>query len=68
MADLRADTAMWAKYSDALKKLRTGDLAGAEQLWHAVLVKYPGNEAVRSNLEQIARRRKQELTSEDQTP
>ncbi len=68
MADLRADSVMWAKYSDALKKLRTGDLAGAEQLWQAVLVRYPGNEAVRSNLEQIARRRKQELTSEDQTP
>lgn len=68
MAQLRADTVIWAKYSDALKKLRTGDLAGAEEQWNAVLAKYPGNEAVRSNLEQIARRRKQELTSEDQTP
>jgi tetratricopeptide (TPR) repeat protein len=68
MADLRADTAMWGKYSDALKRLRDGDLAGAEQLWNQVLVKYPGNDAVRSNLEQIARRRKQELTSEEFSP
>jgi tetratricopeptide (TPR) repeat protein len=68
MADLRADTAMWARYSDALKRLRAGDLAGAERLWNDVLAKYPGNEAVRSNLEQIARRRKQELTSEEFSP
>jgi len=68
MADLRADTLMWAKYSDALKKLRTGDLAGAERLWNDVLARYPGNDAVRSNLEQIARRRKQELTSEEISP
>jgi len=68
MADLRADTVMWARYSDALKKLRTGDLAGAEQLWNEVLAKYPGNDAVQSNLEQIARRRKQELTSEEISP
>lgn len=68
MADLRADSVMWIKYSDALKRLRAGDLPGAERLWQEVLAKYPGNEAVRSNLEQIALRRKQELTSEEIVP
>lgn len=68
MADLRADTLMWARYSEALKLLRAGDLGGAERLWNEVLARYPGNEAVRSNLEQIARRRKQEFSNEEIAP
>lgn len=57
--DLRADPDTWTQYLDALKRFRAGDLAGAERIWNAVLTRYPGNEAVRSNLEQINRRRKQ---------
>ena len=67
-ADLRADAPTWAKYLDALKKLRAGDLAGAERLWREILAVYPGNEAVLSNLEQVARRRKQEFSSQDVAP
>jgi tetratricopeptide (TPR) repeat protein len=64
--DLRGDAAVWAQYLDALKHFRAGDLANAERLWKTVLDKYPGNEAVRSNLEQINRRRKQVAATADE--
>jgi tetratricopeptide (TPR) repeat protein len=62
LADLRSDEGTWARYLDALKKLRGGDLNGAEKLWRAILEKYPGNDAVLSNLEQIERRRREYST------
>ena len=68
LADLRSDGPTWTKYLDALKKLRGGDLDGAERLWQEILQVYPGNEAVLSNLEQVKRRRKQEFSSQDMTP
>ena len=68
LADIRADQTMWPKYLDALKRFRAGDLPGAEALWRQVLEKYPGNEAVLSNLEQITRRRKKEFSAEDVNP
>lgn len=68
LADLRSDGPTWTKYLDALKKLRAGDLDGAERLWQEILQVYPGNEAVLSNLEQVTRRRKQEFSSQVMTP
>jgi tetratricopeptide (TPR) repeat protein len=68
LADLRSDATTWTKYLDALKKLRAGDLEGAERVWREILQDYPGNEAVLSNLEQVARRRKQEFSSKDMAP
>lgn len=64
---LRADAPIWTQYLEALKHFRSGDLASAERLWKAVLAKYPGNEAVRSNLEQISRRRKQVAATGEET-
>lgn len=68
LADIRADESSWSKYLDALKRFRAGDLPGAEALWRQVLQKYPGNDAVLSNLEQITRRRKKEFSAEDVNP
>jgi tetratricopeptide (TPR) repeat protein len=68
LADLRSDAPTWTKYLDALKKLRAGDLEGAERLWREILQAYPGNEAVLSNLEQVKRRRKQEFSSQEMAP
>jgi len=68
LADIRSDGPTWTKYLDALKKLRAGDLDGAEHLWQEILQVYPGNEAVMSNLEQVKRRRKQEFSSQDMAP
>jgi tetratricopeptide (TPR) repeat protein len=68
LADLRSDAPTWTKYLDALKKLRAGDLEGAERLWREILQAYPGNEAVLSNLEQVTRRRKQEFSSQGMAP
>jgi tetratricopeptide (TPR) repeat protein len=67
LADLRSDESTWAQYLEALKKLRAGDLAGAEELWRAILEDYPGNDAVLSNLEQIERR-KREYSTQGRVP
>jgi TolA-binding protein len=56
LAAIQADPEAWGRYLDALRKLREGDLAAAERLWSDLLTKYPGNENIRSNLEQVRRR------------
>lgn len=56
LADLQADSVVWSMYRTALLKFRAGDLSEARRLWSEILTIYPGNEHVRSNLEQIARR------------
>lgn len=56
LASIQADSESWARYLDALRKLREGDLTGAEVLWGELLVKYPGNESILSNLSQVKRR------------
>jgi len=56
LAAIQADADSWASYVEALKRLRDGDLAGAEKLWNTLLVKYPSNPSIRSNLEQVRRR------------
>jgi tetratricopeptide (TPR) repeat protein len=56
LASIQADADSWARYLDALRKLREGDLAGAEMLWSDLLNKYPGNESILSNLGQVRRR------------
>lgn len=56
LASIQADSESWARYLDALRKLREGDLTGAEMLWSELLVKYPGNESILSNLSQVKRR------------
>jgi hypothetical protein len=56
LAAIQADTDAWVRYLEALRKLREGDLAAAELLWSDLLIKYPGNESIRSNLEQVRRR------------
>lgn len=56
LADLQADTDAWANYRAALLAFRAEDLAEARRLWSTILLTYPGNESVLSNLEQITRR------------
>ncbi len=56
LAAVQADANAWSRYLDALRKLREGDLASAEMLWTELLVQYPGNENILSNLEQVRRR------------
>jgi tetratricopeptide (TPR) repeat protein len=56
LSAIQADADSWARYLDALRKLREGDLAGAEMLWSDLLTKYPGNENILSNLGQVRRR------------
>lgn len=56
LADLQSDPTTWTKYLSALQKFRVGDLPAAEKLWNEILTKYPGNESVRSNLEQVRKR------------
>lgn len=68
LADLRSDQRIWEKYLNALKKLRAGDLDGAERSWREILEEYPGNGAVLSNLEQVQRRRGQEYSTREMGP
>lgn len=56
LASIQADADSWARYLDALRKLREGNLAQAEILWSDLLTKYPGNESILSNLEQVRKR------------
>lgn len=56
LATVQADADAWGRYLDALRKLRAGDLVAAELLWSDLLVQYPGNENILSNLEQVRRR------------
>jgi tetratricopeptide (TPR) repeat protein len=56
LASVQADANSWSRYLDALRKLREGDLASAEMLWTELLIQYPGNENILSNLEQVRRR------------
>lgn len=56
LAAVQADANAWGRYLDALRKLREGDLASAELLWAELLVQYPGNDNILSNLEQVRRR------------
>lgn len=56
LASIQADPESWSRYLDALRKLREGDLAGAEMLWSDLLARYPGNESILSNLGQVRRR------------
>ncbi|GAB4323135.1 MAG: hypothetical protein Kow0074_15110 [Candidatus Zixiibacteriota bacterium] len=68
LADLRSDDAAWTTYLEALKQFRAGDLTRAEALWQTILEKYPGNEAVLSNLEQVIRRKKGEVSVQEPSP
>lgn len=65
LAAIQADSAAWGKYLDAMRRLREGNLAAAEQLWSDLLVLFPGNENLRSNLDQVRRRRGGESASVD---
>ncbi len=56
LAAIQTDTAGWGQYLEALRKLRAGDLLGAEKLWTGLLTKYPGNESILSNLDQVRKR------------
>ena len=56
LAAIQADPDAWASYVEALTRLRDGDLAGAEKLWNTLLVKFPSNPSIQSNLEQVRRR------------
>lgn len=56
LATVQADPDSWARYLDAMRKLRAGDLASAELLWSDLLIKYPGNTDIMSNLEQVRKR------------
>lgn len=68
LADLRSDDAVWNTYLEALKQFRAGDLTRAETLWRTILEKYPGNEAVLSNLEQVVRRKRGEISAQEMSP
>ncbi len=68
LADLRSDGEAWDTYLDALKQFRAGELSRAEALWREILEKYPGNDAVLSNLEQVIRRKKGEISAQDLSP
>lgn len=65
LASIQADSGSWGQYLDALRKLREGDLVAAERLWGDLLVRYPGNEHIRSNLDQVRRRLGRESASTD---
>lgn len=65
LAAIQADSAAWGKYLDAMRRLREGNLAAAERLWSDLLVLFPGNENLRSNLDQVRRRRGGESASVD---
>ncbi len=56
LSAVQADPESWTRYLDGLRKFRDGDLTGAEHVWSLLLVKYPGNEGILSNLEQVRRR------------
>ncbi|MBD3297530.1 MAG: tetratricopeptide repeat protein [candidate division Zixibacteria bacterium] len=68
LADLRSDGDAWDTYLDALKHFRAGELSRAEALWREILEQYPGNEAVLSNLDQVLRRKKGEISAQDLSP
>lgn len=56
LAVIQADAGSWSQYLEALKRLRNGDLPAAEHIWTELLVKYPSNTSILSNLEQVRRR------------
>lgn len=56
LAAIQSNPDAWGRYLEALRKLREGDLNAAEMLWSDLLTKYPGNESIRSNLEQVRKR------------
>lgn len=68
LADLRSDGDAWDTYLDALKHFRAGELSRAEALWREILEQYPGNEAVLSNLDQVLRRKRGEISAQDLSP
>jgi len=56
LASIQDDSEAWGRYLDALRKLRAGELAAAEQIWTELLIQYPGNDNILSNLDQVRRR------------
>ena len=56
LAAVQADGAAWGRHLDALRKLRDGNLTAAEAIWTQLLVQFPGNESILSNLDQVRRR------------
>jgi predicted Zn-dependent protease len=65
LSAIQADGADWRQYLEALRKLREGDLPAAERLWNDLLVKYPANESILSNLEQVRMRLGHERANAD---